>query len=262
MAFEEPVKGTTKVKGRKKHLTIYNTDKYYNLNLTMAKNERNFIPVNILTEKKIKAYFESTSPMEILKNPAVFSYTQDTFLDNDLVLTMINKGAIVMYKTFNGRRGHSGIVPDEILDALANSNRGGVMFGMEPDPHRDYIDSVAKAHEATMVYIDCPVIVPDISPERVLVSLEPLATNVDEVQIDFPPLHMDKKHQELRDWEKPYYYITSKDHLWHVYPKHEFKFFLGLKNSLSAWGMQINMVMHDEEEKKAIEELAKADRNG
>lgn len=267
MAFVEPVKGRTKVKGRKKHLTIYNTDKYYNLNLATAGAERNFVPINALTKAKIDAYFMKATPMEIASSSTVYSYTQGSqlgigFSSEEYIISLIKKGAIIMYKTYDPRKGHAGIVPDEILDAMAMSNRGGILFGMEADPHRDYIDNVRKAHEATVTYIDCPVVVPDISAERILVSLEPLATNIDEVQIDLPPLHDEKGHHEIRDWEKPYYYVSATDNLWHVYPKHEFTLFKGLKNSLSAWGMKINMIVYSEEEKKALEELAKRDRNG
>ena len=257
MAFREPTKGTKKRKGRQKHLTIYNTDKYYNLVLSPASEVRDRVPVNMLTKADIDTYMATTSPADILMDNKKFVYDQGSLLDDNYVITMIRKGMDVNYHTRDHRKGHAGLVPDDVLSAYALSNQGAVVFGMEADPHRDYITNVEKAHEATRVIIDCPVVLPDVEANKVVFALAPLSTNVDEVQVDVMPLH----DTEMVDFRKAYYYYSIADDLYVPYPKSKFDWFKYIKNPLSGWGMVINMFYWDDADKTAIEDLVKKDKS-
>lgn len=257
MAFREPTKGTKKRKGRQKHLTLYNTDKYYNLTQTSAKEVKDRIPVNMLTKADIDTYMAITSPADILMDNKKYIYDQGSLLDENYVITMIKKGMDVYYHTRDPRKGHAGLVPGTILEAFAASNKGAVVFGMEAEPHRDYIVSVEKAHEATRVIIDCPVVLPDVEANKVVMALAPLSTNVDEVQVDMMPLH----EEEISDFRRAYYfYDITKD--WYTpYPKSKFDWFKRIKNPLSGWGMIINMMYWSDSDKTGMAELVKKDKS-
>jgi len=258
MAFREPTNGNGVArKGRKKHLTIYNTDKYYNLTLSSAEIIKKRIPINILTKPDIDTYMATTSPIDMLTDDKQFIYDQNSLLDEDYIITMIKKGMDVYYRSRDPRKGHAGLVPDRILEAYANSNRGAVVFGMEAEPHRDYIANVEKAHEATRVIIDCTVVLPDITASDVVMSLAPLSTNVDEVQVDVVPL----RENEIADFRKTYYYFSLADNLYMPYAKAKFDWFKQIKNPLSGWGMLINMFYRSEDDKKALEDLVKKDKS-
>ena len=256
MAFREPTKGTKKRRGRQKHLTIYNTDKYYNLKLAPASTVEDHIAVNMLSKSDIDAYIASASPIDIINDDKRFIYDQGSLLDDEYVITMIKKGMNVDYRARDPRKGHAGIVPDDVLDAYARSNRGSVVFGMEAEPHRDYITGVEKAHEATRVVIDCPVVLPDVEPTKVIMALAPLSTNVDEVQVDVVPLH----ENEMADFRKTFYYWDLSTNLYMPYAQSKFDWFKKIKNPLSGWGMLIKMFYRTDADKQAMEALVKKDK--
>lgn len=256
MAFREPTKGKKSRKGRKKHLTLYNTDKFYNLTLSLVDEVKDRQPVNVLTKADIDKYILETNPVDLLTDNRKFMYDQGALIDDNYVITMIKKGMDVYYHTMDPRAGHAGTVPDDVLDAYAQSNRGAVVFGMEKEPHRDYVTSVEKAHEATKVIIDCPVVIPDVEPNQVVMALAPLSTNVDEVQVDMMPLH----DGEMADFRKAFYYYSIADDLYRPYPQSKFDWFKVIKNPLSGWGMSINLFYQDETEKKALDSLVAKDR--
>lgn len=257
MAFREPTKGAKKRKGRQKHLTIYNTDKYYNLAQTSAQEVKDRIPVNMLTKAEIDTYMATTSPADIIMDNKRYIYDQGSLLDENYVITMIKKGMDVYYHTRDPRKGHAGTVPDAILEAFATSNKGAVVFGMEAEPHRDYTVSVEKAHEATKVIIDCPVVLPDVEANKVVMALAPLSTNVDEVQVDMMPLH----ESEISDFRKAYYFYSIAEDWYTPYPKSKFDWFKRIKNPLSGWGMIINMLYWNEADKTAMADLVKKDKS-
>ena len=209
-----------------------------------------------MTKADVDDYMIKTNPVDILQDDTKYLYIQGSLLDDNYVITMIKKGMNVFYHTNDSRRGHAGLVPDNVLEAYALSNRGAIIFGMEKEPHRDYIANVEQAHEATKVIIDCPVVIPDVSPNGVLMSLAPLSTNVDEVQVDMMPLHS----EELRDFEKPYYYFSIVSNLYEVYPKSMFDYFKQLKSPLSGWGMIINLLVNDTNSIATINDLVKQDK--
>lgn len=252
MAFREPVKRTKARKTRTKHLTLYNTDKYYNLKLTDRKVPDSRYPVNLATKAEIDKYMLEMSPAEMLMDSRTFLYVQGSLLSDEYALTMIRKGMDVFYMA-NMINRHSGLVPDKILDALANSRRGGVIYRPEPEPCRDYVNNVSKAHMATKVIISQAVKIPDIEPNVFENVLAPLRMNVDEVQIDFTPLHAD----EVAPWEKSYYYYSLEDDLYHVYPKSGFEWFEHIRKGLSGWGMLINILYSSESERDTWIELSK-----
>ena len=251
MAFTPPVNKKVKRSGRTKRLNIYNTDKYYNLMVTPVNEVKNYNSVNLSTKSVIDDIIIKSSYMDILLLEDKFLYVQDEMLEDEYALTMIKKGFNLFYYAKR-------TVPDKILDAMASTNRGAIIYKMHPSSKidKDLINNVSKAHEATKVIIDCPVVIPDIAPVDVLTNLAHFSTNVDEVQVDIMPLH----DKELREYEKPYYYVDISDNLWHCYPKHKFEYFKELKNPLSGWGMLINLMADTDSDYRTLTELMTKDK--
>ena len=251
MAFTPPVNKKTKRTGRTKRLNIYNTDKYYNLMITKAEEVKNYNSVNLSTKPEIDTIILKSSPMDIMLSEDKYLYVQDEMLEDEYALTMIKKGFNLFYYAKRP-------VPSKILEAMAESNRGAIIYKMRSNDKidKEFITNVSDAHACTKVIFDCPVVIPDIAPVDVLTNLAHFSTNVDEVQVDVMPLH----DKEIRAYEKPYYYVELADNLWHCYPKHKFEYFKELKNPLSGWGMLINLLADTDNDYKTLTELMTKDR--
>lgn len=257
MAFTNPVNKQVKHSGRRKGLNIYNTDKYYNLNLILRSDVNNMQEVNVLTKPNIDKHILETSPAELAMEDTKYIYSKGAtydggLLDEDYVITMIKKGMQVFYYAPVGQ-----LVPEPVLDALSEG-RGGVIYRQAGLAQQtpEYLNNVAKAHEATHVAIDCLIILPDVRPYDMMTALSNLKTNVDNVQFVFDPLH----DNEIRPLEKPFYYVSLADNLWHCYSKHKFNFFKELKNPLSGWGMLIDLIADNSEDLSNLKELEAKDR--
>ena len=248
-----------KNKGRKKKLNIYNTDKYYNLDLISNSEQGSLIPITPFNVDKIHMDLAVTRNSEnwLTMDKPRFIYYVQSMLDPNIsnLIDIIEMGADVTYFTRFP-------VPDNILDAFAKQDTGRILFQFPPSSYpkelkRQFVLGVKKAYEATEVNFDCIVIMPDIAPVDVVSALSYYGSSVDNVRIDFPPLH----GEELRDFEKSYYYLEpGNKELWHCYPKDMFGYVKKLQRPLSSWGMQIQLTYHSKMEYDALTALIKADR--
>ncbi|ACO37069.1 hypothetical protein lb338_phage_148 [Lactobacillus phage Lb338-1] len=253
MPYVEPTNGKIKHTGRKKRLNIYNTDKYYNFSTALAKDVDSKVNVDFSTKPYIDEIMAQNSMADLYADDTRYFYEQGKMLIDDYVIDMIKSGMYVEYYV-------KLLVSDAVLDAMAESGRGKVIygtFGAHKNIDRDLVNNVMKAHEATKVMFDFPGFMPDLHAETLLMYMANFRTNVDLVNIDFSPLHED----EMVDWRKPYYYLAP-DGLYHPYTKEKFNFFKKIKDPLSAWGMNIVMVANSKAEQAALDDMARKDQNG
>ena len=245
-----------KNKGRKKTLNINNTDNYYNLTLESVEEQSHRMVILPDDAKKIHTALgvlrNSEEWLNVEKRPT-FIYIPRSIPDifESGIVDIMEMGVDVTYLTRFP-------VSDKVLDTFAKLDLGKIVYQLGQYPSKPLITNVIKAYEATRVSIDMPVILPNITPYDVIKAMSPFGTSVDNLEIDFPPLH----EKEITPFNKSYYYMgLTKNPLWHCYPKSQFDFIKSLQRSMSAWGIHIVLTYHSEGEKKSIEELVAGDRS-
>ena len=117
------------------------------------------------------------------------------------------------------------------------------------------IENIQLAFTACPVTIDCPVVIPDVSPYDVLFALHPLKTSVDKVQISFPWL----SESEISDRHRRYYHKVG-DH-YEVKAKYKYQFFKYVQTSLSIWAMNIWIVCDSDEDFANVDYYVQKEKN-
>lgn len=240
-----------KSKGRQKRLTIYNTDRYYNVNLLTRQELEDWVKVSSLVEKDIEANMdelEAKASRFILKDNQKYRIFHETYANDRVISKVAKHGGQVDYYTDT-------IVPYYVLKDLANNTGSQVTYGSRPKFDYDDVDNVALSFMACPVVIDVPVVLPDISPYDILFMLHPLKTNVDHVNLSFPRfakgVHMGTKYQK-------YYHLTGD--YWEVKPEYKFRYFKYVQDSLSIWAMNIYIVCDSQEDYQAVKRLVLKDK--
>ena len=106
------------------------------------------------------------------------------------------------------------------------------------------VSEVEKAHECTKVIFEVPLVVPDMSAHNVVVAFDPYKTNIDEVQIDLPPLkqfEIDGGNADVADIRKRFY-VNKLDGLWYPATKTKYNLYKSLQREFSDWGTDMNTI--------------------
>lgn len=243
------------------HLNLNNTGNFYNFNLVSKDYQQSMEPVvpsnAVALHKKIGNLRESKEWLDLSKRPRLLYYVQSfydiytSFYTSDLV-DLIEMGAdVTVFTRFP--------VPDKVLDALAKSDVGRILYQFPSNPHRlqELIPNVQKAHEATVVDFDCAVKIPNISPITVLKALDPYGPFIDHLEVDVCPLH----DSEVTSFQKSLYCLvnTPTGTLWYPYPENVFSFCKQLQRTLSSRGILMDVTYHTEDERVYLEKRIKED---
>lgn len=238
-----------KKESRKKRLTIYNTDRYYNVNLLVRGDLEAKIVVSELNKKAIQTEMDELKKASDLlpaKNTKEYIIYQDLNNDDKLVKDVITHSKSVSYYT-------NTIAPFHVIKDLASNVGSEVIFGSRPKFSYDDVDNVSLTFMACPVVIDIPVIIPDISPYDVLFMLHPLKTNVDKVQLSFPRLNA----EEITPRHKEYYHRVGK--FYEVKPEYKYKYFKYVQTSLSIWAMNIYIICDSPDDLKEVNAIIELD---
>lgn len=235
---------------RKKSLLIGNSDRYYNLRLTSSKPLEDKIKITKLNEEEIEEDMDvlaNRSRRIPLKDNKAYILYQEKFTNDRLIDKVINHGGKVTYYTDT-------VAPVYVIKGLSMRTSSEVIYSMRKQFTKREVENVMEAFKATEVKIDVPIVVPDMSPYDILFALHTLKTNVDAIQLSFPPLH----EEEIQERHKKYY--TKKgDGLYHLGSLYKFRFFKYIQTSLSTWAMHIHIICFTQEEYEGINKYVQKD---
>lgn len=238
-------------KPRQKRLTIYNTDRYFNLNLMQRVEFENKIKVTKLNEQAIELEMDNLimqSDQIAQRDDKAYIIYRESYANDRLIQKLIaHAGSITYYTTTT--------VPYYIVRGLANNPNSEIVYSSREDFTFDEVDNVMLSYMATSVVIDVPVVIPDINPIDLLFMLHPLKTNVDRVQLSFPRLHK----EELAERHKRYYHRVGE--YYEVKPKVKYRYFKHLLTSLSIWKMNIYLVCDSVEDYRMVDILRERELN-
>ena len=236
---------------RQKRLTIYNTDRYFNVNLMLRSELEEKVKVTKLNEKAIEEDMDALareSGRLKERNDKSYIMYQESYLNDTLLHKLMNHAGSLTYYTDT-------TVPYYVVKGLANNPKSEAVYGARKDFTFDEVDNVALMYTASSVVIDLPVVIPDISPYELLFMLHPLKTNVDKVQLSFPRL----KHNEMSERHMKYYHKVG-DH-YEVKPKIKYRYFKYIQTSLSIWKMNIYIVCDSKDDYNAVNLLIQKELN-
>lgn len=254
MGYIKPIK--SKGKRGKKHLTIYNTDHYKNYASTTEAEMDNVVA---LTGKNLSAYYEELlkhAKLGISQDKRNFLYvlSGEAYANEDMLAKFIDLGVHIQVLTM-------GLLSDTILDALAGNKHTSAVYILRSNPAEIVIDNVMKAHEATKVIMDCPVILPDISGYKVIEALSNYRVAIDELQLDFPVLNdkelgVDTRGNVLGSINRKPFYYSDLSGKWHVYTEKKYSFYKSIEPSCSSWGIYIKVICEDYSSKQELDKMA------
>lgn len=237
-------------KPRIKRLNIYNTDRYFNINLMKRSDITKKIKVTRLNEKEIEKEMDSLAEQSRRmpkRNDKAYILYQEKYTNDTLMHKLFKHGGSVTYYTDT-------IVPYYVLKELARNLTSEVVYPTKAHYENREIENVQLSFTACPVTIDCPVVVPDISPYDILFAVHPLKTNVDKIQISFPWL----TETEIQDRHRKYYHKVA-DH-YELLPKYKYEYFKYVQTSLSIWAMNIWLVCDSDQDYASVDTYVQAEK--
>lgn len=270
MVYTKPTRAKSTGK-RNKRLNIGNTDKYNNYNSVTNNEIASAISFDSRGVKKVEK--------ELLRqlNKGIFpteTYRYDKIVHNDYkiesnIIDIIEMEVPFIYHIMIESSGNNEFsfqypnLSDRILDALAKSSAETAVMYTYSSKFPPAVSEVEKAHEATKVVFEVPLIIPDMSAHSVVAAFDPYKANIDEVQIDIPPLtnkEINYGSEGIVTMRKKMY-MYEQDKLWHAFPKTKYDMYKALERAFSDWGTYITMVCRDDVEKASLDKLV-ADGKG
>lgn len=242
---------TTMKTTRQKRLNINNTDRHYNINLMQAKEIENKVMVTRLNEKEIEENMDSLAKRSRrfpVRDTLEYIIFQERYTNDRLIKKLIQHGGSITYYT-------NTILPYYVLTQLSMNLSSEVVYSMRKEFTDKEQENIELSYMATKVIIDLPVVIPDINPYDVLMSLEKLKTNVDNVQLSYPPLHK----SEIADRHKEYY--EQKGDFFYVKPHYKYDYFKYIQTSLSIWKMNIWLVCDNDLDFIAVDRFVQKERD-
>lgn len=234
---------------RVKRLLIQNSDRYYNVNLMKRSDIEEKIKVTRLNEQAIEEDMDILAARSIrypAKDQNSYIIYQEKYTNDNLITKMMKHAGGISYYT-------DSIVPYYILQELSSNLNSECIYSLRPNFSVKEIENIDLAYTATRVIIDCPIVIPDMSPYDLLFILHDLKTNVDNVQLSFPSL----TEAEFKPRHKEYYHKVGN--LYEVKPNYKFSFFKHVQTSLSIWKMNLFLVADSDEDYAELQALIDQD---
>ncbi|AAY53369.1 hypothetical protein [Listeria phage P100plus] len=234
---------------RKKRLNIYNTDRYFNMNLMKRSAIEKSIKVTRLNEKEIEEEMDKLAEGSTRfnkKNKKSYLLYQEKYTNDRLIQKLFAHGGSVTYYT-------NSIIPYYVIKHMAQSTTSKAVYSVKKEFTEEQVKNIELTKMATTVIIDVPVVVPDVSPYDVLFSLHPLKTDVDGVQFSFPRLGK----SEIQKRHLPFYELKGK--VYELRPEIKYEYVKYTQVSLSIWGMYLWLVCNSEEDFQEIDKLLQKD---
>lgn len=173
---------------------------------------------------------------------------QDKYSNDRITQKIMNHGGRVSYYT-------TSIVPYYIVKQLSMNLESEVIYLVRKDFTDQEVENIEMSNMATRVILDCPLVVPDMSPYDLLFAVHDLKGNVDQIQISFPSLtEIAPRHEQ--------YYEQYEDGKYYLKSMYKFRYFKYIQNSLSIWKMNIFILADSEEDYESLWKYIEKDKPG
>ena len=230
---------------KKKTLTIYNSDRYFNIDTKDKEKINKAIKVTKLNEQEVEQNLDKLAKQSRrykLKDNKAYMLFNEKYNNDRLIEKVCNHGGEVTYYT-------DSVIPYYVLKDLSSNNNSSVVYRMRESFTDKEIDNVALSFMGTKVIIDISVVLPNVNPYEVIRNLYPLKTNVDEVHLTYPRLkEITKEQAKFYQWDgeayelKPYYKVDFAERI---------------RVSLSVWKMYIFILTDTKDHKSVVKEINK-----
>lgn len=230
---------------KSKSLTIYNSDRYFNINTKNKEDINRAIKVTHANEEIIENNLDEVAQKSTrysIKDNNSYMLFNEKYNNDRLIEKICKYGGEVYYYT-------DSVVPYYVFKDLAMNKNSYTVYRMREGFTDKEIDNIALSFMGTKVIIDISVVFPYVNPYDIIRGLHDVRTNVDEVHLTFPKLREIEKEQEK------YYYYDGEGYC--LYPEYKVDFAEHLRVSLSIWKMYIYILTSEEDEQEVKNEINK-----
>lgn len=230
---------------KSKSLTIYNSDRYFNINTKNKEDISKAIKVTHSNEEQIEESLDRLAKQPsryVLKDNKSYMLFNEKYNNDRLIEKVCKHGGEVLYYT-------DSVIPYYVFKDLSTNQNSQVIYRMREKFSDKEIDNIALSFMGTKVVIDISIVLPYVNPYQVIRSLHDIRTNVDEVHLTFPKLRKIEKEQEK------FYYYDGEGYV--LKPEYKVDFAKRIRVSLSVWKMYIYILTSEEDEQEVTEEINK-----
>ena len=234
---------------KNKTLTIYNSDRYFNIDVKDKSDISDSIKVTRLNEDEIESSLDvlaSAQSRYKVKDNNTYMLFNEKYNNDKLIQKVCNHGGRVLYYTDT-------TVPYYIFKQLTSLKDSAIIYKMREAFTPKGVDNIALSYMGTKVIIDVSVVLPNVNPYDIIRALHPIKTNVDEVHLTFPKL------KSIEPGQERFYYHTSDGY--ELKTKYKLDFAEHLRVSLSVWKMYIYILVDDMDKADIQEALNKMKRS-
>lgn len=235
---------------RKQRPNLLNSDRSFNYNSTTRKKEMDRVVVTRLNEKEIEEEMDELKKQSVdynIRNNKKYILYHHKHMNNTLHEKIFDHGGHISYYTDNW-------VPHTVYTRMSGMIQYcETIFRLQQEYDYPHIENIINANAASTVSIDCPVVIPDISPHGVSFALSPLRSLVDSIKVSFPPL----EKADIQERHKKYY--QYKDGYYYVKPVYKYEFLRHIKYPVSSWGMSLWVICDSVKDKEQVDKLADQD---
>lgn len=229
--------------GKNKTLTIYNSDRYFNIHTKTKDEFSEYIKVTRLNEDDIEKEMdelESKSRRYKMKTDKKYMLFNEQYNNDRLIEKICNHSSGVIYYTDT-------VLPYYVFKQLTSNKNAVVVYRMNEEFSDKQIDNIALSYMGVKVIIDVAITFPYVNPYLVVKGLYSLKMSVDEVHLSFPRLININKEQE-----KFYYYDGEG---YDVKPKYKYDFTTKIKLPLSVWKMYLYIITNTEKDFEQVNDI-------
>lgn len=229
--------------GKNKTLTIYNSDRYFNIHTKSKEEFSEYIKVTRLNEDEIEKEMDkliSQSRRYKVKDDKKYMLFNEHYNNDRLIEKICNHGGSVIYYTDT-------VLPYYVFKQLSNSKNSTVIYKMKEDFTDKQIDNIALSYMGVKVVIDVAITFPYVNPYLVIKGLYSLKMGVDEVHLSFPRLT-----EVNKDQEKFYFYDGEG---YDVKPSYKYDFTTKVKLPLSVWKMYLYILTNTPKDFKEVNKI-------
>lgn len=231
--------------GKNKTLTIYNSDRYFNIHTKTKEEFSEYIKVTRLNEDAIEEEMndlEKKSRRYKIKTDKKYMLFNEHYNNDRLIEKICNHSSGVIYYTDT-------VLPYYVFKQLSSNKNATVVYQMKEYFTDKQIDNISLSYMGVKVVIDVAITFPYVNPYLVVKGLYSLKMSVDEVHLSFPRLKEVNKEQEK------FYYFDGEGY--DVKPEYKYDFTTKIKLPLSVWKMYLYIITNTEKDFENVNNIIK-----
>ena len=231
--------------GKNKTLTIYNSDRYFNIHTKTKEEFSEYIKVTRLNEDAVEEEMndlEKKSRRYKIKTDKKYMLFNEHYNNDRLIEKICNHSSGVIYYTDT-------VLPYYVFKQLSSNKNATVVYQMKEYFTDKQIDNISLSYMGVKVVIDVAITFPYVNPYLVVKGLYSLKMSVDEVHLSFPRLKEVNKEQEK------FYYFDGEGY--DVKPEYKYDFTTKIKLPLSVWKMYLYIITNTEKDFENVNNIIK-----